>query len=651
MQFFASREMSKKRHARNLTAEPKASLRANRADRTAGANKRSSLPRWLYIAVPVALAILTSANSIWNDFATDDQQQILNNTFIKKLANIPMAFITSVWAFANGDIMFSVDSYYRPIFNILLSIEWALFGSGPGGWHAMNVLVHAAVTGLVFVVTMELTERRALSALAAALFAVHPAHAESVAWISGVTDPLMSLFLLPSFYFYVRYRKGGRTLFIVLSLALYCIALMSKETALALPVVVAAYELLYRHERSTLRSIVSSVIVRPALFVVPTAVYFLMRYYALKSFLFVGGSRYPLSMGLKTIPLALVKYLRLMFIPQGYSYQHRTPLLSSIGDPLFLVPAAVLAVIAVLVVISGSRALKFGAIWFVATLLPALAAIPQFDQEYVVQERYLYVPSIGISLLSALGADWVARRNFGALRGKILAAAAVLIVAGVWSAAYLRQNHVWVDSISVFKNCVDVEPSSAEAHGSLSRGYFDIGHAREAQAEAEKSLELDDKYSAAYLNLSFYAHRAGKLDLAIDYLERGSSVIPMGPITRRGLATIYLNLAMLYVQRHNIDLAENTFLKSIEITPRAVGWYYAGQFYFDQNRLPEARAMFELARANVPDWYAQIDLKLGRVYEMQGEAALARSSYERFLKAAPPGDENRRDVEQRLQRL
>jgi hypothetical protein len=102
----------------------------------------------------------------------------------------------------------------------LFALNYAIFGTSAWGWHLVNVLIHTGVTLLVWLVVQELTHRKGLSVIAAALFAVHPAHSESVAWISGITDPLMALFLLPSFYCYLRFKNSGRKLFIALAVAI-----------------------------------------------------------------------------------------------------------------------------------------------------------------------------------------------------------------------------------------------------------------------------------------------------------------------------------------------------------------------------------------------------------------------------------------------
>jgi tetratricopeptide (TPR) repeat protein len=643
-----SKKNARKRKGASVPHQKTAAAKETEAGSPESTSKAAG---WLFPLVPVVIAAAASVNSLWNDFATDDLQQVLANNFIKRLSNLPHAFTTSVWAFANGDVVFSVDSYYRPLFSALFCINHALFGTIPFGWHLVNVLIHVGVTFLVFVVIKDLTQQRSLlSSASASLFAVHPTHAESVAWTSGVTDPLMALFLLPSFLFYVKWRRNGNRALLSLSLLLYFFALLTKETSLALPIVVTGYELLYER-RSKLWSSLANATARGAIFVPPTLVYFAMRYNALHSLLFTGGSRFPSHWGLLTAPTAVLKYLKLMLVPIGYSYQHLTRFVTNPFQAAFFGPVAVIALITAALLRFGSKEVKFGMLWFIAFLLPSLAAISQFDQEYVVQERYLYLPSIGFCFVFALGIEWLRGRSLDRVQGRVLAPVLTVVLIAIWATAYVVNNHVWRDSISVYKNTVAKAPDSAEAHCTLSRAYYETGRAREAQIEADRALELDPDLGMTYLNLSYYAHRSGRMNQAISYLEQGASTIPASPLTRHSLGTIYLNLALLLAQKPDLPGAEEAYEKSIDVSPRAVGWYYAGQFYYDQSRYNEAREMFEKARDRVPRWFAPIHLKLAQVYDRLGRDDLAKLAYQRFLEVAPPGDENRADAERKLKRL
>ncbi len=607
--------------------------------------------RIVYALVPVALALITSANSLWNRYAADDYQQVLNSNFIKQLKNLPLAFTTSVWAFAASDILFTVDSYYRPIFNVLLTINYALFGTTVWAWHLVNVLIHAAVTLLVFITFAKVTERPRLSLIAASLFAVHPAHSESVAWISGITDPLMSLFLLPAFYFYIGYRKGGRRYLMAAALVFFLAALLSKETALALPLLVVYCELFYFESPNSLGRKSATAFVRAGLFALPASVYFLMRYTVLEVVLFGTGPRYPFGRALATIPLATIKYLRLMLVPAGYSYQHYTMLVSRITDIVFIVPMLLLAVILVCIVLARSRILGFAAAWFIITLAPALAAISHFDPEYLIQERYLYLPSMGACLALALGVERLAAVSWLKQRRPLVAPGLSVVIVFVWGAVYIRSNGVWYDTLTVFKNCVEVEPRSAKAHSSLAQTYFELGRPKEAEAEELAALDVDPKCATVYLNLSYFARASGKLDKSIDYLERATTAVSEDPMTRFSLATIYLNLGLLCLERKDSINAERSITRSIEIWPRPTGWYHAGELYFSQARFEEARVMFEKVLSAAPSRFAPVHLKLGLTLEGLKDTPRAIMELQKYLELAPPDAKDRNDVRTHIDQL
>jgi len=611
----------------------------------------SSEWRNIYMIVPAIIAFATAANSLGNYFASDDLEQVLNNPFIKRLGNLPAAFTSSVWSFTSTDIIFTVDPYFRPIFSALFTINYALFGTQPWGWHLVSIIIHSTATVLVFLVARELTEREWVSALTAVLFAVHPAHAESVAWISGVTDPLMALLLLPAFLFYLRFRKSGTKYLFAVSLAFFFLALLAKETAIALPFVVAGCELLYFDQEREVRRRLMSVVKLSGLFIVPATIYFLLRYKALSVLVFGGQPRYPLLPALLTIPFATVKYLALMLLPWGYSYQHYTSFVETVFSLNFVIPVIILAAIVVGAVFSKSKELIVALLWFIVMLAPALAALRQFEPAYLLQERYLYVPSIGICLAIALGINWIAEHGVFGLRGRAVAITLAAILAIVWTAVLIRQNAVWDDTVSVYRNSVAVSPRSPAAHAMLSRSLYDAGRPLLAEAEARAALDLDPRLSTAYMNLSYFARMSGKLETSSDYLEQGFSAIPVTTWTRHDLATMYLNAGLLYGQRKMTDAAEENLLRSIEISPRPVAWYYTGQFYFDQGRFDEARSMFELTSSRLPRWFAQIHLKLGLTYEALKDLTRAEAEYEKYLELAPAEAPDRDGVKRHLNEL
>ena len=604
-----------------------------------------------YAAIPSALAVLFSLNTLGNKFASDDTVQVVNNTLVQKLSNLYLAFTTSVWSFATSDIKMSVDSYYRPMFSVLFTLTNAVFGKAAWGWHLTNVLIHGAVAFLVFVVLREFTKLPVLALLAASLFAVHPVHSESVAWISGVTDPMLALFLLPAFYYYLRFRKTGKRAYIIASLILYFFGLMSKETAIALPAVIGFCEF-YEGEQTlpiVKRALRASAL--PLLFLAPTGIYLALRSIALAGMLFGNGLRYPLGPALMTVPLAITKYLQLLIIPANYSYQHYTELVGSILSPRFLLPVLLVGILGLAIYFSRSRVLTFAAIWFIATLAPALAGIRGFDPEYLIQERYLYLPSIAFCLAVAMGVLALRESKRLAQGGAVIAAGAAIVVILVWGVANMKNNRAWYDTLSVNENSVAVEPNSPMARTALAQTDFDRGKPTLAEEQARKALALDPHCTQAYMELSYFAKALGRPDQAIEYLEQGLAQARETPLTRFKVATLLLNLGMLRAQQKDFRRAEEAMRRSLDVWPRAVGWYYVGEFYLEQSRYDDARLMLEEALPRVPRRFAPIHARLGLAYEHLGQTARAREAYQRYLELAPINDSERDQVLIRLAQL
>lgn len=133
-------------------------------------------------------------------------------------------------------------------------------------------------------------------------------------------------------------------------------------------------------------------------------------------------------------------------------------------------------------------------------------------------------------------------------------------------------ERVWHDTLTLFKNCVAVEPRSPEAHSALAGTYFAVGRPREAEAEARLAMEIDPACANAYTNLSYFSKQTGKLDQAIDYLEQATRAVPLDGMTRVGLATVHLNLGLLCSERKDFVCAEQHVVLSTQLgTARLAG--------------------------------------------------------------------------------
>src|SRR5438128_1792430 len=194
--------------------------------------------------VIIASTVLVYANSLSGAFVFDDTKQIAGNPALRSWGNIARAFTNDVWAFQRGTLTKDIPPpYYRPLFTAYLTINYQLFGLGEPGWHLMNLLVHIGATVTICFLLKRLSGDRLIAMVAALIFGLHPAHVESVSWISGIPDPLAALFFVPSLIWYVRYRTEGKKVFLVASVIAYGLSALCKETPLALPLVFIAWEL------------------------------------------------------------------------------------------------------------------------------------------------------------------------------------------------------------------------------------------------------------------------------------------------------------------------------------------------------------------------------------------------------------------------
>src|ERR1019366_10178289 len=124
-------------------------------------------------------------------------------------------------------------TFYRPIFLLWFRLQYLVFGLNPWGWHLCTVLCHVGVTLLAYFTAARLLKDRLGALIAALIFGLHPTHAEGVAWVSGVTEPLFAIFLFASYLCYLKKRTepARARIYLAASLALYALASLSKETA------------------------------------------------------------------------------------------------------------------------------------------------------------------------------------------------------------------------------------------------------------------------------------------------------------------------------------------------------------------------------------------------------------------------------------
>lgn len=536
------------------------SLRKRRREAPSGAAERASMPHNWPLWLVLGITFFAFANSLTNGFAYDDTTQILENKFIRDLRNLPKALVTETWYWrVQQDQDPSTQDkastpYYRPGFVIYLMIMWALFGTWAPGWHVFNVALHMLAVYFAFKLLQRVTGDTRLSAIGSLVFAVHPMRTESVAWISGVTDPLLAVFLLPSVLFYIRYREEQKRKLLAYSLLLFLAATLVKEPAIALPLFIGAYELFMLNQERPAVSRLKTAIVSCAPFLLMAALYFGARYYALGFALNNANFRtYPTPWILLTIPLAIWKYIGLFIWPVDLSLFHFTPMVRTLLNLRFILPMiGLLGLPFALRPLWKSRNARFAILWFVINLLPVLN-LGAFDENFLVQERYVYIPSIGISLLVAMALlripleRWLRFSNRSRAQATVTAVL-VLLMAGKAAA----QNATWKDDMTVWYHGVATAPEQPMSHYVLGHKLIDLTEYQKAAEQFELYLKIKPDNPIVLANLSscyvlIYSQQLATgsipsrdiLDRALEVCDQGLNIQDSSPVLWDALGTIH----------------------------------------------------------------------------------------------------------------
>ena len=552
------------------------SVRQERRARARGRSQAKSREQLLLVGL-LAITALAFVNALDGQFVYDDRFQILKNPTLDSLANIPRMFTQGVWQFLNEGDKAAVGPYYRPMFNIALIISRQVFGFEVFGWHLLSIALHLGVVFLVYRLAREWKLSFELAAASALLFGVHPVHSESVAWVAALPDLLAAVFVLSSLLLYERHYhdRVSKPIVLAASLFLALMAMMSKEVAVMVPFFLAARELLDRQTGEKIVELAARVAKRAAPFFAVIVLYLSMRYYVL-GFL---GKNEPTSLSvpamqvLITIPSILLSYARMLLIPYPLAVMYDNQYVQSAADPRFWGAALVIA------------ALLAGALWFVRSspagrralafmiifVVPVLNLKAFRQEESLLHDRYLYLPSVGFCILLAMGFDWLSARF--AARQREVFAAATLVAGAVLLVLTFYQNFSWQSELAMTENAMKVAPRWPFLHNYVGAYYAEQRKLPEAERAYLAALDVDPKYYDAQSNLGDVYREEGKLgDAERFYVSAIANGAPY--------ADTHYNLGVTYINQGRIAEAEPHLQRAVEIWPAHVkarynlGWVY-----------------------------------------------------------------------------
>ncbi len=594
----------------------------------------------------IILTALSYINTLNNSFVYDDNTYVVENRQIRSILNIPKAFISS----------YPPDSkeqgLYRPLVTVSYIIDYAIWGLNPKGFHLTNLILHIIVSIIVYFLALQLIKTPWPSAIVGIVFALHPVHTEAVTWVVGRAEVMGGLFYFLSFLLYIKAEESAsfkNRLFIFSNIS-YFFALLSKEIAITLPLLLFAYDYYFGLKTpSPQPSPQRGEGVKRSLkhflpFIIITLIYIAIRYAVLSAF----GPQKDLSFtpdaGLYerffTITVVIGYYIRLLFLPFNLTVDYVFPKIVSLNLPVLIYGGIfIFSLIIMLISYKRSRRFSFAILLFFITLLPVTNIIPIGE---LIAERFLYIPLISFSLLIGAGTDYFFNRfQLRLARGAGALFLAVLLA--FYSLLTISRNYDWKDAFTLWKATIYTMPASSVAHNNLGVEYSKREQYVDAIVEYKKAIELSPAYSHALTNLGDAYLKTGLTDEAIDFYKKAIKAEP-------DFATAYNNLGYAYFEKGLYKEALIEYRKAVELNSKDPLFYNnMGNLYASMKRFDDAVNEYKKALA-IESKDANAYNNLGLVYAQQGMFDEAEAEVRKALAIDPENVLAKKNLEDILNR-
>jgi tetratricopeptide (TPR) repeat protein len=530
------------------------------------------------------------------------------------------------WAFTTGHA-----SNWHPLTWLSHQLDYSLFDGNSGAHHLVNVLFHVANSLLLLIVLNRLTKRLWPSAFVAALFALHPLHVESVAWVAERKDVLSTFFWFLTMLAYTRYAEKPSAFRYVTTLILFALGLMSKPMLVTLPFVLL---LLDYWPLDRIRNL-KKVVIEKIPFFLLSAVSSIITYAVQQK----GGAVAvaPLNERLANAVYSYLAYIGKMFWPSNLAVLYPQPA-GGIPSAKVVLYAFILVLITAIIIYFCKRHkyLLVGWLWFLGTLVPVIGIVQVGSQS--LADRYTYVPLIGLFIVIAFAAaDLFSKMPFRKIILSILAVA-ILSACAIATSIQLRY---WKNSISLFEHTIAVTKDNAiiynsyasvigplgeyekavkylteavrimpdfpEAHYNLGNALRNLGNFDEAVKQYNITLKLDPAYTSAHYALGLALADKGDYDAAIEQYKiclkpdtvRPRNITRAGPDTPKLLASI----GSAFAQKGQFALAIEYYNQALKLNPDYVPANALLAFAFEKTgRTDEAIKYYKKALQTDPNF-------------------------------------------------
>jgi regulator of sirC expression with transglutaminase-like and TPR domain len=519
------------------------------------------------------------------------------------------------WAFSTR-----YSGLWTPLVWVSFMMDYQLYGMNAGGYHLTNLILHVLSTLLIFLLFSHMTAEIWKSAFVAALFALHPLHVESVAWVAERKDVLSAFFWMLTLCLYAHYAEKPVIKRYLLVICSFILALLSKPMVVTLPVVMILldYWPLKRFE-SHKDDLILWQLKEKAPFFLLSAVFAAITLYD-QIFSLDDNYHYSLGSRIANAPVAFMTYLEKTLLPHDmaifYPFTECIPIWPVIGATLFII----LISVAVIKMVKRLPYLFVGWAWYAATILPVIGIIQ--IGPHLMADRYHYLPSIGIAVMMAWGIPLLLLNENS--RKWILFPAAIGFLA-VLSFLTWKQCGYWKNSITLFNHALQVTEYNFLAHDNLAAVLIHEGKYEEAFNHTNRSISITPDNYLAYLNRGLIYSRLGQYQLAIENYNRA---IHFNPVYDKA----YLNRGIAYGELDQHRLAIDDLKKAVKINPAHV--YFLndrGTHYADLGRYQQAVEYYNEAIRIQPD--------NAFFYNNRGAACLSQGNKEQGCRDAYKGCE------------
>ncbi|MFW0862152.1 MAG: tetratricopeptide repeat protein [Candidatus Komeilibacteria bacterium] len=496
----------------------------------------------------------------------DDNALIKDNFYkIQNLSHIKHSFKEGVFPYSGNN-----ETYYRPILTTSFVID-AQFSDGKNikSFHITNIVLHIISAILIYLLLIKLKIKKELAWLLSLFFVIHPINEHAVAWIPGRNDPLLTVFFLAGFLFFLNYLKSKKVWQYILYIFFFILSLLTKETALAFPILILIYTYLIHKEK-----IFSKFSIINACVLVAITIGWLILHAAI-----IGNplaAEYNIIHSMWLNSPAIFTYLgKILFV-------HNLSVFPVLPDLPIIYGIIVFCIISTLIYFSKKvdwKYIIFGTLWFLGTLAPSLIKTVA-NQAQIVEfaEHRVYLALFGLLIILSQINIPLNRRVY-----KNISIGLVILLLCIFTTKTITHAKVYTDEISFWHNAVEYSPSSAFNHNNLGAMYYLNKKYSLAEQEWLKASKINPKEKLVQNNLGLIYAGKGEYEKAYNAYNKELKINPLYPNT-------HFNLGLLLYNTDNIDKALEEWNKTISIDPYYFAAYeYLAAHYVNNDKLDKAK--------------------------------------------------------------